>query len=120
MLHFEAVVRRVPTSAWGNATCCTEWNARELVGHTLKVMTFTEAACGIQGTVPDDSFEVIAGEDPVVATGLIVNRVLEALEEAAKAGKGAAQLDGKMIDIASERMARNVIAQADQIAAKSS
>jgi malyl-CoA/(S)-citramalyl-CoA lyase len=44
-------------------------------------------------------------------------RVLEALEEAAKAGKGAAQLDGKMIDIASERMARNVIAQADQIAA---
>ena len=46
-------------------------------------------------------------------------RILEALEEAAKAGKGAAQLDGKMIDIASERMARNVIAQADQIAAKS-
>ena len=46
-------------------------------------------------------------------------RVLEALDEAAKAGKGAAQLDGKMIDIASERMARNVLAQADQIAAKS-
>ena len=80
MLHFEAVVRRVPTSAWGNETCCSEWNARELVGHTLKVMTFTEAACGIQGTVPDDSFEVIAGEDPVVATGLIVNRVWEVLE----------------------------------------
>ncbi len=46
-------------------------------------------------------------------------RVLEALDEAAKAGKGAAQLDGKMIDIASERMARNVLAQADQVAAKS-
>ncbi len=45
-------------------------------------------------------------------------RVLEALEEAAAAGKGAAQLDGKMIDIASEKMARNVIAQADQIGAK--
>ena len=64
MLQFEAVVRRVPNSAWGNATCCTDWNARELVGHTLKVMTFTEAACGIRGTVPDESFEVIAGEDP--------------------------------------------------------
>ena len=47
-------------------------------------------------------------------------RVLEALEEAAAAGKGAAQLDGKMIDIASEKMARNVIAQADQIVASSS
>ncbi len=46
-------------------------------------------------------------------------RVLEALAEAAKAGKGAAQLDGKMIDIASEKMARNVIAQADQIVANS-
>ncbi len=46
-------------------------------------------------------------------------RILEALEEARKAGKGAASLDGKMIDIASERMARNVIAQAEAIAAKS-
>ena len=45
-------------------------------------------------------------------------RVLEALAEAAKQGKGAAQLDGKMIDIASERMAKNVIAQAEAIAGK--
>jgi len=45
-------------------------------------------------------------------------RVLEALDEAAKKGAGAAQLDGKMIDIASEKMAQNLIAQADQIAAK--
>ena len=44
--------------------------------------------------------------------------VLEALAEAAKQGKGAAQLDGKMIDIASERMAKNVISQAEAIAAK--
>jgi len=44
-------------------------------------------------------------------------RILEALAEAARQGKGAAQLDGKMIDIASERMARNVIAQYEQIAA---
>lgn len=45
-------------------------------------------------------------------------RVLVALEEAAKAGKGAAQLDGKMIDAASERMARNVVRQAELVAAK--
>ncbi|MEX2525962.1 MAG: CoA ester lyase [Gammaproteobacteria bacterium] len=47
-------------------------------------------------------------------------RILEALEEAAAAGKGAAQLDGKMIDAASEKMARNVVRQAEQIAAKGS
>ncbi|CAI8043843.1 Probable malate--CoA ligase subunit beta [Geodia barretti] len=34
-------------------------------------------------------------------------RVLRALEEAAAAGRGAAQLDGRMIDAASARMARN-------------
>jgi malyl-CoA/(S)-citramalyl-CoA lyase len=45
-------------------------------------------------------------------------RVLEALEEAAKAGRGAAQLDGKMIDAASARMAENVVRQAEAIAAK--
>jgi citrate lyase subunit beta/citryl-CoA lyase len=45
-------------------------------------------------------------------------RILVALEEAAKAGKGAAQLDGKMIDAASERMARNVVRQAELISKK--
>ena len=45
-------------------------------------------------------------------------RILVALEEAAKAGKGAAQLDGKMIDAASERMAKNVVRQAELISAK--
>ncbi len=46
-------------------------------------------------------------------------RVLIALEQAAQAGKGAAQLDGKMIDAASERMARNIVRQAELIACKS-
>lgn len=42
-------------------------------------------------------------------------RILAALDEAAAQGKGAAQLDGKMIDIASARMARNIVNQDDQI-----
>jgi citrate lyase subunit beta/citryl-CoA lyase len=46
-------------------------------------------------------------------------RVLVALEEAAKQGKGAAQLDGKMIDAASERMARNIVRQAELIGKRS-
>ena len=44
-------------------------------------------------------------------------RVLEALDEAAAAGRGAAQLDGRMIDAASARMARNVVETADAVAA---
>jgi citrate lyase subunit beta/citryl-CoA lyase len=46
-------------------------------------------------------------------------RILLALDEAAKAGKGAAQLDGRMIDAASARMAENIIAAARKIAALS-
>ncbi|MCY3619321.1 MAG: CoA ester lyase [Acidimicrobiaceae bacterium] len=47
-------------------------------------------------------------------------RVLEALEEAAAAGRGAAQLDGRMIDAASARMAQNVVETAEAIASRES
>ncbi|MYB03634.1 MAG: CoA ester lyase [Acidimicrobiaceae bacterium] len=45
-------------------------------------------------------------------------RVLVALEEAAAAGRGAAQLDGRMIDAASARMAHNVVETAEAITAR--
>ena len=47
-------------------------------------------------------------------------RVLRALEEASAAGRGAAQLDGRMIDAASARMARNVVETAEAIEGRSS
>ena len=42
-------------------------------------------------------------------------RILEELDKAAKAGKGAAQLDGRMIDAASARMAENIVTIDKQI-----
>jgi len=42
-------------------------------------------------------------------------RILAALEEAARQGRGAAQLDGRMIDAASARMAQNVVDMAQAI-----
>ncbi len=47
-------------------------------------------------------------------------RILQALEEAAEQGRGAAQLDGRMIDAASARMAENIVAADDAIAKKQS
>jgi citrate lyase subunit beta/citryl-CoA lyase len=44
-------------------------------------------------------------------------RIIVALKEAEEQGKGAAALDGKMIDAASERMARNVLIVAEAIKA---
>ncbi|MEX1081739.1 MAG: CoA ester lyase [Halofilum sp. (in: g-proteobacteria)] len=44
-------------------------------------------------------------------------RILAALDDAASEGRGAAELDGQMIDAASARMAENVVRAADAIAA---
>lgn len=44
-------------------------------------------------------------------------RILEALKEAASQGKGAAALDGRLIDAASARMANNVVKMAEAIGA---
>ncbi|APH55825.1 Malyl-CoA lyase [Granulibacter bethesdensis] len=42
-------------------------------------------------------------------------RILEAMEQAAKEGRGAVSLDGRLIDIASIRMAEALLAKANQI-----
>lgn len=47
-------------------------------------------------------------------------RIMQAMEEAAKAGKGAVSLDGRMIDIASIRMAEALIVKAQQIGGQGS
>ena len=45
-------------------------------------------------------------------------RILEAMEQGAKEGKGAVSLEGRLIDAASIRMAQNLIAKIEQIAAR--
>ena len=55
------------------------------------------------------------GCSPPIAEVDRAHRILVALEEAAVEGRGAAQLDGRMIDAASARMAENVVAQAAAI-----
>ncbi|GJE55374.1 MULTISPECIES: HpcH/HpaI aldolase/citrate lyase family protein [Methylobacterium] len=45
-------------------------------------------------------------------------RILEAMKEAAKAGRGAVSLDGRLIDIASIRMAEALISKADAMSGK--
>jgi malyl-CoA/(S)-citramalyl-CoA lyase len=47
-------------------------------------------------------------------------RILRALEEAARDGRGAAQLDGRMVDAASARMAQNIVHIAAAIDARRS
>ena len=45
-------------------------------------------------------------------------RIITAMEQAAKEGKGAVSLDGRLIDIASIRQAEVLVGKADQIAGR--
>ena len=54
---------------------------------------------------------------PTEAEVARAERILVALKEAEAQGKGAASLDGKMIDAASEKMAKNLLVTAASIKA---
>ncbi|KMK65492.1 CoA ester lyase [Puniceibacterium sp. IMCC21224] len=71
------------------------------------------AALGIEGKWAIHPSQIdMANEEysPTPAEVKRAERILVALKEAAAQGKGAASLDGKMIDAASEKMANNVLA----------
>jgi citrate lyase subunit beta/citryl-CoA lyase len=79
------------------------------------------AALGIEGKWAIHPSQIVLANrvfSPSEAEAKRAERILIALEEAAKAGQGAAQLDGKMIDAASARMAENIIETGRKIAAR--
>ncbi|MBA2492112.1 MAG: CoA ester lyase [Gammaproteobacteria bacterium] len=70
------------------------------------------AALGIEGKWAIHPSQIELANDvftPPDAEVKQARRMLEALKEAARQGKGAAQVDGKMIDAATARMAENVV-----------
>jgi citrate lyase beta subunit len=70
------------------------------------------AALGIEGKWAIHPSQIALANEvfsPPPAEVERARRILAALDEAAREGRGAAQLDGKMIDAASARMARNVV-----------
>jgi citrate lyase subunit beta/citryl-CoA lyase len=80
------------------------------------------AALGFEGKWAIHPSQIDMANDvfsPPEAEVTRARRIIEELRKAEAAGKGAAALDGKMIDAASERMALNVISLAEAIAARS-
>jgi malyl-CoA/(S)-citramalyl-CoA lyase len=89
-------------------------------GYTLAAKR--AAALGIEGKWAIHPSQIELANDVFTPPDAEVDRarrILEALKEAARQGKGAAQLDGKMIDAASARMAENVVRTDEAIKAKS-
>src|SRR4029434_468116 len=76
------------------------------------------AALGIEGKVTVHPSQIALANQvftPPPAEVERAQRILDALDEAARNGKGAAQLDGKMIDAASARMASVIVDMAKAI-----
>ena len=79
------------------------------------------AALGCEGKWAIHPSQVALANDvfsPPEAEVTKARRIIEALRAAEAQGKGAAQLDGRMIDAASEKMANNVLVVAEAIAAR--
>jgi citrate lyase subunit beta/citryl-CoA lyase len=79
------------------------------------------AALGIEGKWAIHPSQVALANDvftPPPAEVDRAQRILIALDEAAAQGRGAAQLDGKMIDAASARMAQNIVEMARAIGSR--
>jgi malyl-CoA/(S)-citramalyl-CoA lyase len=76
------------------------------------------AALGIEGKWAIHPSQIALANQvftPPAAEVQRARRILDALEQAGREGKGAAQLDGRMIDAASARMAQNVVDTAEAI-----
>ena len=80
------------------------------------------AALGFEGKWAIHPSQIAMANDvfsPPEAEVARARRIIEELRKAQAEGKGAAALDGKMIDAASEKMAMNVLSLADAITARS-
>jgi citrate lyase subunit beta/citryl-CoA lyase len=79
------------------------------------------AALGIEGKWAIHPAQIALANEvftPPEAEVSRARRILDALDAAAREGRGAAQLDGRMIDAASARMAENIVRMADEIGKK--
>jgi citrate lyase beta subunit len=81
------------------------------------------AALGIEGKWAIHPSQIALANEvftPPPAEVERAQRILAALDQAAREGRGAAQLDGKMIDAASARMAENVVRMNEAVAGRES
>ena len=85
---FDAVVRRVPATAWANPSPCEGWTAAHVVAHQIGVLDgVARAARGDDIGRPGDAVDL---PDPAAAWAACRNPLLEALDH-----DGALQRSGK-------------------------
>ena len=92
---------------------------KDPAGYTLAAKRAAALGCEGKWAIHPSQVE-LANEvfTPPTAEIEKAQRILVALKEAAAQGKGAAALEGRLIDAASEKMAQNIVRAADAIAKK--
>jgi len=78
------------------------------------------AALGFEGKWAIHPTQIAAANaifSPSAAEVERARRIVAAMEQAAKEGRGAVQVDGRLVDIANIRMAQNLLRKAEAIAA---
>ncbi len=111
-----------------NAVACRAYGLRAIDGpfgdfsdpEGYKAAARRAAALGIEGKWAIHPSQIALANEifsPPEKEVERASRIIDALKLAESQGKGAASLDGKMIDAASERMARNVLATHEAIIA---
>ncbi|QFY44656.1 CoA ester lyase [Candidatus Methylospira mobilis] len=89
----------------------------------FRAAAYRAAALGCEGKWAIHPSQVALANEVFTPTEKEVTRayrILESMEQAAREGKGAVSLDGRLIDAASIRMAENVVRQVKQIESRSS
>ncbi len=76
----DAVVRRTPDDAWDNQSACTEWTAREVLGHVIWGLTNVANRAYGEDPPPQQPEADVAGVDPRATWSEARDRVLAALD----------------------------------------
>jgi len=77
----DAVVGRMPQAAWDNQSPCADWNAREVLGHTIWGMNRLASACQGGGAPAEQAEAEVAGAQPWATWADARNNVLQALDQ---------------------------------------
>lgn len=77
----DAVARRVPADAWDNASCCSDWTAREVAGHASWVIRNVGAATGSMAAPEPTAEAEFAGNVPAQVVSAAVEDTLAALDQ---------------------------------------
>jgi uncharacterized protein (TIGR03086 family) len=74
------VAVRTPADAWDNASCCSEWSAREVAGHASWVLQNIAAGTGHAERPAEQPEAEVAGDDPAATICSSVDSCLAALD----------------------------------------